>query len=426
MTKATLALLILLAIAGQVAVALLVGYVRRRREFKALGAPARSVPTRRQATPDQGVPGPASASPAWAGYREFIVQRRVREDKLGDVCSFYLVPADGQPLPAYRPGQYLTFRLEVEDPGTQAPKHIVRCYSLSDAPRPERYRITVKRVPPPAGCTDLPPGLSSNYLHDHVPEGSRLWVRAPAGHFYLVREPPLPVVLVGGGIGITPMLSMLATLFEGDGGREVWLFYGVRDGDEQLMQGPLRALAARHANFHLHVCYSRPGAADVEGVDFQHRGRISIPLLRAALPLGRYQFYVCGPKAMMEALVPGLETLGVDPGDIHYESFGPATLTRRTRSAPAPATASGPPVTVTFSRSGQRLAWDPGADSLLEFAEGHGIEVVSGCRAGSCGSCQTEVVSGAVELNQQPDAEVAAGHCLLCISTPRSDLVLDA
>jgi hypothetical protein len=424
MSTATLALLILLAIAGQVALALLVGYLRRRREFKALDTPAGTVPERVQRMPEDRAPGPAAPGPAWEGFREFVVQRRVREDARGDVCSFHLVPADGEPLPPFRPGQYLTFRLEVPDPGTQAPKRIVRCYSLSDAPRPDRYRITVKRVPPPAGRTDLPPGLSSNYLHDHVPEGTRLWVRAPAGHFCLVREPPLPAVLVGGGIGITPMLSMLAELFEGDCGREVWLFYGVRDGDEQLMRGPLRELAARHANFHLHVCYSRPGDADVEGVDFQHRGRVSIPLLRATLPLGRYQFYVCGPKAMMEELVPGLEALGVDPGDIHYESFGPATLTRRT--APAPATVPGPPVTVTFSRSGRRLAWDPGADSLLEFAEGHGVEVVSGCRAGSCGSCQTEVVSGAVELNQQPDAEVAAGHCLLCISTPRGDLVLDA
>lgn len=117
----------------------------------------------------------------------------------------------------------------------------------------------------------------------------------------------------------------------------------------------------------------------MEGIDYQHRGHVDIQLLRSTLKLMRYQFYVCGPKPMMEALVPALEEWGVAPGDIHYESFGPASLTKQEKSAKAGTQI----IRVTFSKTGWSIAWDRGADSLLEFAETHGIAVESGCRAGS-------------------------------------------
>ena len=231
-------------------------------------------------------------------------------------------------------------------------------------------------------------------------------------------------MLIGGGIGITPMLSILNSVLERGVGREVWLYYGVRNGSEHVMKWHLRALADRHDNFHLHVCYSAPGESDAEGVDYDHHGRVDLPLLRNTLRLARYQFYVCGPKPMMESLVPALEQWGVDSGDIHYESFGPATLIKREK--PALIAGSTQPVSITFNRSGKSLAWDPAADSLLEFAEASGIDVDSGCRAGSCGSCQTALTAGEVDYGQQPDADVEPGHCLLCIATPNCDLVLEA
>ncbi|MEZ5588984.1 MAG: 2Fe-2S iron-sulfur cluster-binding protein, partial [Sedimenticolaceae bacterium] len=109
---------------------------------------------------------------------------------------------------------------------------------------------------------------------------------------------------------------------------------------------------------------------------------------------------------------------------IHYESFGPATLVKQEK--PAPAVADAQPVSITFSRSGKHLTWDSAAGSLLEFAESNGIDVDSGCRAGSCGSCQTVLAAGQVEYGQQPDADIEPGHCLLCIATPSCDLVLEA
>ena len=130
----------------------------------------------------------------------------------------------------------------------------------------------------------------------------------------------------------------------------------------------------------------------------------------------------------METLVPALAEWGVATDDIYYESFGPASLIKHenlTRQVTKGETAF-QAFTITFSKSGKSIPWDPSADSLLEFAEANGIEVESGCRAGSCGSCQTGLTTGEVDYNQAPDADLDSGHCLLCITTPKSDLTLVA
>ena len=207
----------------------------------------------RRLPPEEHLPRHRTEPRGADGYKDFLIQRRVAEDDHRSVCSFYLVPADGQPLPAYRPGQYLTFRLPIADPITGQPKAVVRCYSLSDRPRPDYYRVTIKRVPPAAGAPNAPPGLASNFFHDQVQPGVRLSVRPPSGHFFLIEDSPLPIVLVAGGIGITPMLSIVNTILESASSREVWLFFGVRSGAEHIMKGHLDALQKAHANFHLHV-----------------------------------------------------------------------------------------------------------------------------------------------------------------------------
>ena len=421
MTTGTLALVILIAILAQAGVAALIALRRRQRRFRELAGRG-GEPSAHSAAPTS-VP-PTSSVDNWTGFREFSVQQREFEDESRSICSFYLVPCDGKPLPSFRPGQFLTFRLAVGDRAKGESSNVVRCYSLSDAPRPDYYRVSIKRVPAPPDHPDAPPGVSSGFFHDHVQVGDRLMIRPPSGHFHLIEDEPLPIVLIGGGIGITPMLSILNSVLERGIGREIWLYYGIRNGSEHIMKGYLQALADKHDNFHLHVCYSAPGEDDVEGVDYDHRGRVDLPLLRNTLRLASYQFYVCGPKPMMESLVPGLEEWGVDSGDIYYESFGPATLRKHER--PALEATDAQPVNITFSRSGKRLTWDPAAGSLLEFAESNGIDVDSGCRAGSCGSCQTALTAGEVEYSQQPDADIEPGHCLLCIATPGCDLVLEA
>ncbi len=351
---------------------------------------------------------------AWLGLRDFRVDRCDTEDELGSIRSFYLVPADGRPLPAFAPGQYLTFQLNVEDAATGRPRPVVRCYSLSDRPGVGHYRVTIKRVEPP--------GVSSGYFHDRVKVGDVLAVKAPAGHFRLDEAATGPIVLIAGGIGITPMLSMLGHSLEVSPRREVWLFYGVRNGSEQVMTAPLAALARAHGNFHLHVCYSRPRPGETAGADYQHAGHVDIELLGRELGGSGFAFYLCGPRAMLESLVPALRDWGVPETDIHYEAFGPASVAR---PGTAPSVAS-TPLAVTFARSERTLVWEGGETSLLELAEKHGLRIESGCRAGGCGTCRTRVESGEVGYDHPPEFDAEPGTCLVCVAVPRSDLVLDA
>ncbi len=427
MTTETLALIIFVAILVQLAAAALISLYRRKQRRGDLEAGADVPQSATVAYPVSSTLAqrPSASGHTWDGFKELVVARRVIEDDTASVCSFYLVPADAKPLPSFMPGQYLTFKLPIYDPATGQTKTVVRCYSLSDSARPDYYRVSIKRVAPPPDKPDAPPGLSSNYFHDHVEEGSRLLVKAPSGHFHLMEGEPLPIVLVGGGIGITPMLSIINTVLVSGSTRPVWLYYGMRNSTEHVMKDHVRTLTEVHSNFHLHVCYSRPDTDDVEGVDYQHHGHVDLPLLRATLKLARYQFYVCGPKPMMESLVPSLQEWGVDTNDIFYESFGPASLIKHEKQQSVLRTAA-QPITVTFGKSGKRIPWDASADSLLEFAEANGIEVDSGCRAGSCGSCQIRVETGEVEYNQHADADVEPGHCLLCVTIPKGDLTLAA
>ena len=380
------------------------------------------------------VPAPFHGAPAavaaWSGFRSFRVDRKVIEDAAESVCSFYLVPEDLQPLASFLPGQFLTFRLDVPSAAGDC-EQIIRCYSLSDAPRPDHYRVSIKRVPAPAN-SQLPPGRSSNFFHDHVVIGSTLQVRAPGGHFYIDRS-DAPVVLIGGGIGITPMLSMLDWCLAEQPGREVWLFYGVRHGRELVMRAHLEALAAAHPNFHLRLCCSDPLPEDVLGRDFHHAGRVDVQLLRTQLPLKPYHFYICGPTPMMESLVAALEDWGVPDAHIHFEAFGPASIKRRTATVPqaqdtnvSNVTNATSDIVVTFTKSGKQLAWQPASGSLLEFAEANGVRVDSGCRAGGCGTCQTSISSGEVAYHQAPDYDPEPGSCLLCVCTPKTSVTLEA
>ena len=159
-------------------------------------------------------------------------------------------------------------------------------------------------------------------------------------------------------------------------------------------------------------------------MDYQHTGRVDLALLRRTLPHGRHQFYVCGPPAMMQALVPAMAEWGVPIADLHYEAFGPASV-KLPGAAPAPAVAV-TEVEVQFRRSGRTLTWDGQDASLLDFAERHGVAVESGCRSGGCGSCETRVVDGSVQYEHAPDHDVAAGRCLLCVGRPATPLVLEA
>jgi ferredoxin-NADP reductase len=423
MTSLSLLLWIASGIVLQLAIYLGIGFWRKWIDYQAL--PTHGVDLDVQVGQNTMSSADDKFTSAWTGFRTFRVSRKVFEDATQSICSFYLVPEDGQHLPSFLPGQFLTFRLDVPTK-SGGNEQIIRCYSLSDAPHPDCYRVSIKRVTQPIG-SDVPPGRASNFFHDHILVGSLLQVRAPSGHFHIDKSND-PVVLIGGGIGITPMLSMLNWCLINQPERDVWLFYGARNSQELAMKSHLEKLASAHTNFHLWVCFSNPLPEDTVRRDYRHQGRVDINLLRTQLPLKPYHFYICGPTAMMESLVPALDDWGVPDEHIHFEAFGPATIKRHNTTVLVTSVwtdVANASIIVNFALSGKQLPWLPSANNLLEFAEANGISVNSSCRAGGCGTCQTTIRSGEVAYRQPPDFDPEPGTCLLCVCTPKTNLTLE-
>lgn len=358
------------------------------------------------------------AQHSWSGIRKFEVRKKQLE--AADQCSFYLVPHDGKTLPLFKPGQYLTFKLNVPD----REKPVIRCYSLSDGPSNKYYRVTIKRVPAPRD-KDVPPGVGSNFFHDHINEGDIVDVQAPRGDFFITPEDRTPAVLIGGGIGVTPMMSMAARICEVNPSREVWLFYGLRSSDDHAFKARFEELAAQNENLRLCICYSQPLETDVDGKDYQYAERVSVDLFKRVLPSNNYEFYICGPPPMMATLPQALEEWGVPASRIFMEAFGPASAPKKKPAAAADAAAkTGPAVKVKFSRANKEVEWTDKCDNLLELAEELGLQIDSGCRAGNCGTCEVALLEGKVSCIQA-GAEIAEGSCLACISLPDGNVVLD-
>ncbi|NKB70984.1 MAG: 2Fe-2S iron-sulfur cluster binding domain-containing protein [Candidatus Latescibacteria bacterium] len=399
-------LIIAILVLGQMVFGLSAFVLQRRRALKLLDVridQAREQVERIFADEDQNK---IAQTFQWNGYRKFVVARKVFEDQAKTICSFYLVPQDRQPLAAYKPGQFLTFQLNIEEE-----RPTIRCYSLSDSPNPNHYRITIKR---------LQPGLASNYFHQEVEEGDILAVKTPSGHFFLENGREKPIVLLGGGVGITPVLSMLNAQVAQQSYLETWFFYGVRNSNEHIFRDHLDHLVKKHSNLNMHICYSQPTTADLRNP--YHRERISIPLLKKLLPSNNYDFYLCGPPSMMSDLYRGLQEWGVPPQDIKLEAFGSATVAPFQEEDNAIAEAD---ITITFSKSGKECKWSSDMVSLLDLAERNDVVIESGCQNGHCNTCLTPV-KGKVTYTHEPVILPEEGTCLACISKPAENLVLEA
>ncbi|WP_175862951.1 pyridoxamine 5'-phosphate oxidase family protein [Burkholderia cepacia] len=343
---------------------------------------------------------PASA-PAWRPLR---IAKIVDEARA--IRSFHFEPADGAALPAYEAGQHLTLRIAL--PGSDAPS--IRSYTLSDAPGGTHYRITVKRE-----------GRVSAWLHDHARAGMTLDAQMPRGRFTFDLASPRPAVLVSAGIGITPMTAMLRRALADDRpSRRVVFVHGARDAADRPFAAELARIAAADARLSLHWFDSHPHDGSAA-----QAGRIDIAQLKRLLTFDDYDFYLCGPSAFMRDLYDGLRALNVPDERIRFEAFGPSSVARSaTRTTGAPAAG----VPVVFRRTGRDAAWTPADGTLLEFAEGQRVAVPSECRSGSCGTCATRVLAGAVGYEQAPDAPVEPGCALLCVARPAQGsepLVLD-
>ncbi|OCP00479.1 MULTISPECIES: pyridoxamine 5'-phosphate oxidase family protein [unclassified Ensifer] len=339
-------------------------------------------------------------------WRPFRVART--EEESATIRSLYLEPDDGVGLMAHRAGQHLPIRLTAEAGG----KPLVRSYTLSSAPTDGFYRISVKLD-----------GAASQYLHG-LKAGDRIEARAPAGSFTIDGTERRPAVLIGAGVGITPVIAMLKHITaEGRRKRRLrptWLFQAARSLEERAFDREIAALVEEgQGNIRLVRALSQPETAS-EGQDYDIAGRIDISHLKATLPFDDYDFYLCGPAAFTQSLYDGLRALSIADARIHAEAFGLSSLTRRPDggSAPAIAAPASAPVHIVFAKSAKEARWQPGEGSLLDLAEARGLAPDFGCRNGSCGTCRTPLLEGKVTYPSQPSYPVSEGEALICCAVP--------
>lgn len=220
-----------------------------------------------------------------------------------DVKSFWLVHAHGDALPEFSAGQHLPVIVDIDGVGES------RQYSLSSSPQDSRWRITVKRHPD---------GRVSSYLHDRIGVGARLEAGLPSGGF-TAKDAPSPLVLIGAGIGITPLVSMLAD--SAARARDVHFLQAARHAAQTPLRGELEALA-RLPHVKLHRIFSQAHAADVDRRQFDHAGRLSPALLQSLLPSAPCDVYLCGPASFVADITAWLLEHGIPHARIHSESFG--------------------------------------------------------------------------------------------------------
>ncbi|NIJ16302.1 NO-inducible flavohemoprotein [Sphingobium vermicomposti] len=247
-------------------------------------------------------------SGGWNGWREFRIDDVVRESSV--IKSFLLRPVDGEPVMTYKAGQYLTFWLEI--PGHPPVK---RNYSISAAPNGETYRISVKREPQ---------GLASGWLHDEAKPGTILKVAAPAGEFFLAEHIERPIVLLSGGVGLTPMVAMLEALVGNGASVPVQYIHGTHDRETHAMRDHVRSVAALGNFVKIIDFHQTPLADEVLGRDYDAAGIITDEWLVANTPVGDADYYICGPRPFLRHAVSTLSLAGVPSDRIHYEFFGPA------------------------------------------------------------------------------------------------------
>jgi ferredoxin-NADP reductase len=359
---------------------------------------------------------PAAAHPASPGFRPLAVTAIDHES--ADVLSLTMHSRDNQSLPTALPGQYVILRLQ---PTASGPP-LFRCYSLSNAPSAERYRISVKIEPN---------GSAGTYLRHHIRVGDTLDVSSPRGSFILQSE-ERPVVLLSAGIGATPVLAMLYALAASRSTRQVFWLYAARDGHQHPFAAEVRRLMAALPRGRSYVCYSRPGSRDKVGENFDATGHLSRSVFEQVGFPREADVYLCGPARFMSDMKEALTTLGVAPQRIHVEIFNgsesitPGVVHAATRAPHLPNDDANSGPLITFARSGIAAHWNASTyKSILELAEACDVPVRWSCRTGVCHTCESGLVSGAVVYEPEPLDKPAHGNLLVCCSQPIHDVVID-
>jgi ferredoxin-NADP reductase/MOSC domain-containing protein YiiM/ferredoxin len=367
-------------------------------------------------TGNAGLMPAAAVHPVAPGFRRLKVTTINQES--ADVISLTIHSADGRPLPAALPGQYVVLRLQPR--ADRRP--LFRSYSLSGERSTERYRISVKIEPN---------GIAGRHLREHVGVGDVLEVSSPRGSFVL-KSGEQPVVLLSAGIGATPVLAMLHALAADGSARQVLWIHAARDREHHAFANEVRNLMPLLPHGRSYVCYSRLAAGDRVGEYCDAAGHLSRSAFdKVSLPRDA-DVYLCGPTRFMADMTETLTSVGVALKRIHVEIFngresttpGVAGTGTRVPHLPKDDFDTGP--LVSYARSGITAHWNGSEyQSILELAEACDVPVRWSCRTGVCHNCESGLVSGAVGYKPEPLDKPADGNVLICCSQPVGDVAID-
>ncbi|MGK7942723.1 MAG: 2Fe-2S iron-sulfur cluster-binding protein [Crocosphaera sp.] len=361
-----------------------------------------------------------------------------------DVKTFRFV-ATSPTLFNYKPGQFVTLKLNING------KIIKRSYSISSTPsRPHTLEITVKRVPPPVDVPDAPPGLVSNWLHDHFKVGDEITLTGPSGKFTCVDNNASKLLLISAGSGITPMMSMSRWALDTVANRDIVFLHSAKTPKDIIYRRELEAMATNHNNFHLALNITRNAVSEPW---WGFTGRLNEILLPAICPDFKDRvIYVCGPDGFMKGVKNLVNSLGFPMENYYQESFGiskkkqsssgkkndnlPVIKTHNhitnndhvTTPKSVTSESHNPSYPVVFAKSGKEVLCDEQM-SLLDLAEQEMIDIDCSCRSGGCGSCKVKKLDGEIRYDGDPDGldsnEQEEGYILACIAHPQAKVILD-
>ncbi|UTW12898.1 hybrid-cluster NAD(P)-dependent oxidoreductase [Marinobacterium rhizophilum] len=330
-----------------------------------------------------------------------------------DVKTFWFGLKAGETL-AFKPGQFLSMTFVIDGADQ------TRCYSISSTPnQPRQFSVTVKRVPG---------GQVSNWLHDSLDVGTELRVGTPAGHFNCIDIRADKWLLLSGGSGITPGMSMVRWMLQAGDYQDLHFVHSARSPEDIIFHDELLGLDRQWPDFRLSVVCEQAGGEHGWG---GYRGRLNAELLNLICPDFRTRrILCCGPAPYMQGVRELLETLGYPMQQYVEESFGGAMVPQAKApqaEAPKPADQVSAPVAIHYARS-QKQGQGSTEQSLLDIALASGIWIESACRNGICGSCKVRKLEGSVSMSgaMALDAgQISEGYVLACCAYPLEDMTLD-
>ncbi len=355
---------------------------------------------------------------SWSNGRHVVRCVKVIQETW-DVKTFCFM-AEQPVMFFFKPGQFVTLELEIKG------EQVFRSYTISSSPSvPYSFSITVKRAPG---------GLVSNWLHDNMIEGYELAVHGPVGQFNCIDFPAEKVLMLSGGVGITPLMSMMRWYFDTNSAVDVEFIHSARSPKDIIYHRELEHIFSRIPEFKMHIVCEQSDKLGEAWAGF--RGYLTKQMLELMAPdFMEREVYCCGPTPYMNAVKHLLEQNGFDMKHYHEESFGATPVDvqedveefAELAQEEADAIQASDLLRVDFASTGKSVQIIPG-ETVHAAASKLGLHIPKACGMGICGTCKVMKISGEVEMSHNggiTDEDVAEGYILSCCSVPQGDVVVE-